>query len=133
MKDFLSLIRKILPSNGGNIGKLFLIDRQIGHFSNATSSERKYRVTGELYLSTPDGHRTTAVVGMSDMLNLSMSFCSREKRGLLGELCDISNSLQPDELREMLDSYLRAETSRKSYSVASCFTAALAEKHKAAS
>jgi hypothetical protein len=88
----------------------------------------KGRVTGSRYLSLPDGHRTTLVVGMSDMLNYASLFASEERRARLDALLRFENPYESDALRQLFDGYMNADTSRQKFLTAGCFVSALDER-----
>jgi hypothetical protein len=85
------------------------------------------RVTGGKYMTLPDGHRTTLVVGMSDMLNLSSLTVSEQSKAQLEAWLQVANPYQSDDLRRKFDDYMNADSSRQKFLVAGCFAAFLNE------
>jgi hypothetical protein len=85
------------------------------------------RVTGSKYLALPDGHRTTFVTGMSDMLNYALLFTSEERKPQLKELLNFMHPMTPDALRKSVDEWLSADISRQEFLMAGCFATCLLE------
>ncbi len=93
----------------------------------AGKPEVRGRVKGSKYLTLPDGHRTTLVAGMADMLNMYEMFASGQDRVRLDAMLKFSNSYESDALRKLFDEYMNADGKRQDFLIAGCFVAALQE------
>jgi len=86
------------------------------------------RSDGSQYLALPDGHRTTLVVGMIDMLELMVTHVTSDERRKFDTTLAYARQFESDKLRYLLDDYVNGDMSRQKYAVASSFLAALLRK-----
>ena len=76
----------------------------------------------------PEGHRTTYVVGLIDMVDMLTQHVGQEKKSRLNSLRQYARPLTGDELRKLMDDYMDTDVSHQQYAAASNLLAALAEK-----
>jgi hypothetical protein len=86
------------------------------------------RVDNETYLGLPEGHRTTYVVGLIDMLDWVGPYLVPERKATAERLLRFARPLRSEELGKMLDSYVKADAARNRFAASSSFVAALKEK-----
>lgn len=94
----------------------------------AKASDLGARVDGKQYRQLPEGHRTTYVVGMLDMIEALAAHVSAHKESKFDAMRRYAGPITSDELRKLMDNYIDADASRQQYTAASNFLAALAEK-----
>lgn len=68
--------------------------------------EIKGRVDGQRYREMPEGHRTTLVVGMSDMVECLVRYMSAESQAAFGPILNHMRLRKSGELRAEFDAYL---------------------------
>jgi hypothetical protein len=90
----------------------------------------KYRITGAVYIGLPDGHRTTLVVGLSEMLTSSLVYCDPAKKWLINAIYKYSSDIPSDNLRIILDEYIESDIVRQKYAISSCYISSLTERIK---
>jgi hypothetical protein len=85
------------------------------------------RVDGERYCGTPEGHRTTFVVGACDMLEFAALYVAPEHKKRFEAMLRYERAIESDELRKMFDKYMSMDNARLKFQAASCFFKALNE------
>jgi hypothetical protein len=85
------------------------------------------RAAGEKYLELPEGHRTTLVVGMCDMLEIAVLYAAPEHKKRFEAMIRYEGEIESDALRQLFDKYMSADKARLKYQAASCFFNALNE------
>ena len=86
------------------------------------------RVTDNSYRELPEGHRTTLVVGMADMLECLAKYLDPKTLAAFEPIFEYKRSLVSGDLRETFDSYIANEPSRPTCAIASSFLSMLIEK-----
>lgn len=92
-----------------------------------TKPEIRGTVTGQMYCDLPDGHRTTFVVGMVDMLGFAYLYAAPEHKPRIDAMLNYSGGRENDALRKRFDTYMSEREDRKTFGAASCFFTALNE------
>ena len=87
------------------------------------------RVDCKKYRELPDGHRTTLLTGMVDMIT---DYLIEEQKPTFDNLRRYAHALPGGELRRLMDGYIDADPSRERYAAASSFVAALNENYRSA-
>lgn len=95
---------------------------------NERESAFAMRLNGAQYLALPDGHRTTLVVGMIDMLELASTRFTPVEKPKIDAVLTYARSLESDQLRQVLDEYLNKTAASLQYAIASNFIVAITEK-----
>jgi hypothetical protein len=85
------------------------------------------RVTNEAYCELPEGHRTTFVVGMCDMLEFASLYCAQEQKERLAVMLGYGGKYESGALRNQFDDYLKADGSSPKRGAAGSFFNALNE------
>jgi hypothetical protein len=83
------------------------------------------RVSEQRYRDLPEGHRTTLVVGMSDMLERMSQYLDAQSNKAFEPLLEWAGQYESGRLRELFDSYLTEVSVDKEIGVASSFLAML--------
>jgi hypothetical protein len=83
------------------------------------------RVSEQVYRDLPEGHRTTFVVGMSDMLERMSQYLDAQSIKAFEPLLDTARQYDSGGLRELFDHYLTGASADKKSGVASSFLAML--------
>lgn len=98
------------------------------------------RVDGKKYCELPDGHRTTFVVGMADMLDcLPAALLQYDLVALqlssasLNKILEFAGKFESDSLRKLFDDYISEDPARQNYMASSNFLAMLISKSGARS
>ena len=84
-------------------------------------------VTGKMFYELPEGHRTTFVVGMVDMLGFAYLYVAAEHKPRIDAILDYLRGYENGALRQRFDEYMSAREDRLTFGAASCFFAALNE------
>jgi hypothetical protein len=85
------------------------------------------RVSEKSYQELPEGHRTTLIVGMSDMLECLAKYLDTKTLSAFQPIFEYERSLVSGDLREAFDSYM-AENPSPTCGIASSFLSMLIEK-----
>jgi hypothetical protein len=88
----------------------------------------RMRLDGAQYLALPEAHRNTLVVGMVDMLEVASTRLIPSEIPRIQRILEFAQSLKSEELRELLDRYLRSTEVALQYAIASNLIAAIGEK-----
>lgn len=86
---------------------------------------QKGRVGGQKYSELPEGHRTTFVVGMCDMLEFASLYASQDNKPRLDAVLDFAGKYSSGDLRKLFDNYISADASRLKHGAAANFFNAL--------
>jgi hypothetical protein len=86
------------------------------------------RIDTERYIALPDGHRTTLVVGMIDMLEFVVSQLAPSERARFAPILGVAGPLESGALRGVLDGYVNGKSELSTYAIASNFMVALSRK-----
>lgn len=85
------------------------------------------RAEGKRYCELPEGHRTTFVAGMCDMLAYTAQYVAPEHRERFSSMLRYEREFETDTLRRKFDEYMGSNPTRLQYAAASCFFSALNE------
>lgn len=88
----------------------------------------KARVNSVRYVELPEGHRTTLVVGMVDMVTKMAEYLSENDKIPFDEMLVTIDGLKSAQIRIEFDEYIAREVFHEQYGIASCFMAFLIEK-----
>ena len=83
------------------------------------------RVSEQSYRDLPEGHRTTLVVGMSDMLERMSQYLDAQSIKAFEPLLECARQCDSGSLRKLFDRYLAEESIGAKVGVASSFLAML--------
>ena len=83
------------------------------------------RVIGSMYCELPEGHRTTLVVGMCDMLEVAALYVPPWHKRRFGAVIGYERLVESGPLRQQFDKYMSEDVARMNYQAASCFFTAL--------
>ena len=83
--------------------------------------------TTKTYRALPEGHRTTFVSGMADMLGLALLYASEAHQPRLDAMLQHVVGRQMDAVRQRFDEYLDERAVDPDLGVAGCFASALNE------
>ncbi len=83
--------------------------------------------TGRMYCELPEGHRTTFVVGMLDMLGTTYFYAAPEHKPRIDALLGFVVGRENNALRQRFDEYINVREECLSLGVAGCFFTALNE------
>jgi hypothetical protein len=86
------------------------------------------RINEKSYCDLPEGHRTTFVVGMSDMLERMSQYLDPKAMEAFEPLLEYARHYESDNLREAFDEYIAATSANRKIGVASSFLSMLIEK-----
>jgi hypothetical protein len=86
------------------------------------------RVTDDSYRELPEGHRTTLVVGMADMLECLAKYLDPKTLAAFEPIFQYERSLGSGDLREAFDSYMADEPPCPTCAIASSFFSMLIDK-----
>src|SRR6266404_4929751 len=89
------------------------------------------RVADDRYRALPEGHRTTFVVGMAEMLEQMVRYLDAKKLAAFEPILEYQRLLESDDLREALDSHMTNEPSGLKGAIVSTFFAMLVKKSAA--
>ncbi|MEI9997348.1 MAG: hypothetical protein WDM91_22325 [Rhizomicrobium sp.] len=92
-----------------------------------SKSEVRGTVTGRMYRELPEGHRTTFVVGMLDMLGVAYLYVAPEHKPRIDAVLRYVIGYENDALRQRFDGYMNAGDERQTLGAAGCFLTALNE------
>ena len=84
-------------------------------------------VTGKMYCELPEGHRTTFIVGMIDMLGVAHLYVAPEHKARFDATFRYLHGYENDSLRRRFDDYLSAHLHLVEFGIASTFFAAVNE------
>jgi hypothetical protein len=85
------------------------------------------RVDGQMYVDLADGHRTTFVTGMCDMLNFSSLYFDQKYKHRVDRMFQYQEKFKGDELRTMFDEYMARDSVVLKVAAANCYFNALYE------
>lgn len=83
------------------------------------------RVSGERYCGLPEGHRTTFVTGMCDMLSIAAIYAAPEHKGRFEAMIRYEEKFDSGALTLLFDKYMNEDSDRLKYQAASSFFSAL--------
>jgi hypothetical protein len=86
------------------------------------------RVDGRRYCELPEGHRTTLVVGMLDMLERMADYFGTKERATLEPLLEYARRFESGEIREIFDEYMQSDPSHQRLAIASLLLSMLMDK-----
>lgn len=86
------------------------------------------RVDGKRYCELPEGHRTTLVVGMMDMLERLADYLGPKERAAFEPLLQYASQLTSGDLRELFDKYMSEDSTGQTCAIASNFLSMLIAK-----
>jgi hypothetical protein len=81
-----------------------------------------------MYVDLPEGHRTTLVAGLSDMLNRMVDYLEPDKREAFALLLQYEGTFESGNLRTELDRYFAEDPSDLTSAIASSFISMLVER-----
>src|SRR5262249_45591061 len=96
-----------------------------------TGQKTGCRVTTAAYLELEEGHRTTLVVGMIDMLECVAKSIDPRRQDEVARMLENSKEFVSGDLREMFDAYCDGVDRRERTAVASDFFSMLIERNDA--
>ena len=88
------------------------------------------RVTERRYIELPEGHRTTLIVGMADMLNSLSKYFDQKTLKAFQPILEYEGRFESSELRERFDEFLK-ENPSSTTAVASSFLGMLIAQSRA--
>ena len=91
----------------------------------------KGRITGAQYLAATEPQRNALIAGLADMLDLTVLYTSDDHKVQIETSAAAAGRYETSALRELLDTYVRADEARLGFLIASNFVAALRELCKA--
>ena len=86
------------------------------------------RINGQQYLTLSDGHRMALIIGMIDMLNVSMTRLVPQEQPRIQRLLGYVAPMSGLELCKLLDEYVSQNPPSKAYAIATNLIVAIAEK-----
>jgi hypothetical protein len=79
------------------------------------------RVSEQRYVDLPDGHRTTLVVGMADMLSRMTDYLPPDRQDAFLPLLEYAATFESGALREEFDRYIAEDPATPTTAIASSF------------
>jgi hypothetical protein len=90
-----------------------------------SGNEQKGRVNIERYSALPEGHRTTLVVGMCDMLQFASLYADEQHKERLNAMLEYINKTESGAVRMRFDEYLKSGNTLPAQGAAPLFFNAL--------
>ena len=94
-------------------------------FDLSQSTSDMQRVSLEQYKQLPEGHRTTFVTGMQEMLAVSALLAKNPRRRQINRILDVAAKYTSGELSAYFDRYLTEDLNKINYQAASVYYIAL--------
>jgi hypothetical protein len=85
----------------------------------ADATKTQGRVDGKRYSELPDGHRTTLVVGMLDMLERMADYLGATERAAFEPILQYARQFASGDLREVFDKYMKEDPTSQRFGIAS--------------
>jgi hypothetical protein len=100
----------------------------VGGLMPEDADKTQGRINEKRYSDLPEGHRTTFVVGLSDMLERMSQYLDPKTMEAFEPLLEHARRYESDSLREVFDKYIAATPASEKIGVASSFLSMLIQK-----